>query len=263
MRKNKLYLIVLILIIIFSSKIVFAVDNANRSDYENYTKEYKEYLELSEEEKKNVLQPRMYEVPYHKKSYKNPLLKANMLGSNLDPQFSLKDRIGDNIVIKNQENTNTCWAFAALSSLETNLALNDWKNNVSIPKVYDFSERHMEYATSRVFLNNQINPTGYKRQVNDGGAWDFASSYLTNGSGAIDENEMPFENNYKTIDISEIQGKTVTSQVYDTVEFPDYLNILINDNDSNEIKNRIKNHIKNYGSVFTGIIARRKFRRTN
>ena len=50
-----------------------------------------------------------------------------------------------------------------------------------------FSERHMEYATSRAFANNQINSLGYNRTVGSGGIWDFASSYLTNGTGAIDE----------------------------------------------------------------------------
>ena len=259
MRRNKLCFIILILIILSVSKIVFAADSVDNSDYQNYTEEYKEWLKLSEDEKKNVIKPRMFEVPYNKTEYKNPLLKANLLGSNLNPQFNLKDVIGTNLTIKDQQKTSSCWAFAALSSLETNLALADQKNGISTPKVYDFSERHMEYATSRVFLNNQINSIGYNRKVGDGGSWNLASSYLTNGSGAIDENQMPFENNEDTIDMSVIQEKTVTSQVYDTIEFPDYLRTSFNDEEQVEIINKIKNHIKNYGSVFAGIKVRRKF----
>lgn len=66
---------------------------------------------------------------------------------------------------------------------------------------------------------------------------------------------MPFENNENSIDISQIQNKTITSQVYDTVEFPNYNSILFDETEANEIKNQIKYHIQNYGAVSGGITA--------
>ena len=60
-----------------------------------------------------------------------------MLKSSLNAQYSLKSVIANNLVIKNQQQTNSCWAFAALSSLETNLALADYKKG-NTSKVYDF-----------------------------------------------------------------------------------------------------------------------------
>ena len=171
--------------------------------------------------------PRMYDVTYTKNESKNPLQKSKMLSTSINSRYSLKDVITSNLAIRNQEDTGSCWTFAALSSLETNLALANYKSSTNTSKVYDSSERHMEYATSRVFLNNEINPIGYNRQVGSGGSWDLASSYLTNGSGAINESEMQFENNEDTINISQIQNKTITSQVYDTVEFPDYNSSLL------------------------------------
>lgn len=245
-------LLVFILVLLVNQK-VFANNTANSSQKVEYSENFQKWLELSDEEKKNVIQPRMYVVPYTKVEYKNPLLKARMLGSSLSLRYSLKDIITDNISIRDQQNTGSCWAFASLSSLETNLALKDYYNG-KVENIYDFSERHMEYATSRIFSDG-INSMGYNRTVGSGGNWDLASSYLTNGLGAIDESEMQFENNEDSIEISKIQNKTVTSQVYDTVEFPDYNYFLIDETEANEIKNQIKNHIQNNGAVMGSIVA--------
>ena len=79
-------------------------------------------------------------------------------------------------------------------------------DKINTSKIYDFSERHMDYSTSNSFLNNATSPFGYNRKVNQGGSWNMASSYLTNGSGAINEYQMPFENNENLIHISEISS---------------------------------------------------------
>lgn len=165
-----------------------------------------------------------------------------MLGSSLNSRYSLKDIISTNLTIRNQQQTNSCWAFAALSN---------YRNSTNTSKVYDFSERHMEYATSKTFANNEVNPIGYNRIVGSGGNWWTAEPYFINGTGAIAESEMPFENNENTINISEIQNKTVSSQVYDTMYFENYE--YASDEEKTEIMNQIKQHIKNYGSVFACI----------
>ena len=183
--------------------------------------------------------------------YTNPLYFTRMLGSNLNSRYSLKDIIPANLAIKNQQQTNSCWTFASLSSLETNLALSNYRSGIDTSKVYDFSERHMEYATSKTFANNVENPIGYNRNVGSGGNWWTAEPYFINGTGAIAESEMPFENNENTINISEIQNKTVSSQVYDTMYFENYE--YADDEIKSEIMNKIKQHIKNYGSVFACI----------
>ena len=247
-----IFLIIFLLILTLSQDIL-ANNFSDSSEETEYSEEYLKWLELPNDEKKNVIMPRMYDVPYNIIQYNNPLRSAKMLRASLDSRYSLKDIIPSNLEIRDQMQTGSCWAFSALSSLETNLALTNYKNGTNISKVYDFSERHMEYATSRVFANNQINLMGYNRTVGSGGNWAFASSYLTNGSGAIDESEMPFENNEDIINISEIQNKTVTSQVFDTIEFSNYNRFLLDETEANEIMNQIKYHIQNYGSVMTSI----------
>lgn len=51
----------------------------------------------------------------------------------------------------------------------------------------------MVYATNRVFANNEINEYGFNKGASDGGNYYLASAYLTNGQGAIEESQMPFE----------------------------------------------------------------------
>ena len=251
--KKTIILITLLLfatILLFNSK-VFA-DNIDTSFQKvEYSEDFKKWLELSDEEKQNVIMPRMYEIENTNIGNTSLLYMVRMLRAGSNSSYSLKDIIPSNLVIRNQEQTNSCWAFAALSTLETNLALYNAKRGINLSRVYDFSERHMEYATSKTFANNSENEDGYNRNVGSGGNYQFAASYLTNGTGAIPENEMPFENNENIIDINQIQNKTVSSQVYDTIEFTNYRNV--SSEQKTEIMNEIKQHIQNYGAVFVSL----------
>ena len=249
MNRVKKYgiLFLIFLGIVLLTKTIFANDTSKLFEKVDYTEEFKMWLNLSDEEKERCLIPRMYKITPSEKFERNLWYRTSLLGTSLNPRYSLKDVIPNNLSIRNQGSTQACWAFASISSLETNLALSNLKSGEN-EKIYDFSERHMEYANSRIFANSIENPYGYNRTVGSGGYWYYAQSYLTNGLGAINETEMPFEYNENIIDISEIQNKTVTSQVYDTVEFADYR--YENDEKKAEIMNQIKQHIKNYGSVF-------------
>lgn len=250
MKKQKkkfitIFLLFIILILSLNEKI-YAKSIFQKVEYsDNFNK----WLELSDEEKEKNMKPRMFDIKNANITSKSPLYKANMLRSSINSRFSLKDVIPNNVVIKDQQDTGSCWAFAALSSLETNLALSNYKKGINQSKVYDFSERHMNYATSRIFANNQINQFGYNRRADDGGQWYLAHSYLTNGLGAINESEMPFENNENIIDINEIKNKIVSSQVYDIIELPNYSLAKTNE-ERVQLMNQIKQHIQNYGAVF-------------
>lgn len=252
LKKTIVVLILLIFLIMFlATQKVFASSSANLLKTVDYSDDFKKWLELSDEEKKNVMMPRMYDVSFSKPEYTNPLYKAKMLRSNISPKYDLRDIIPTNLAIRNQLRTNSCWAFASLSSLETNLALTNYKKGVNLSKVYDFSERHMEYSTSKKFKNDVENPIGFDRLVGEGGTYLTAETYLANGYGAIPEAEMPFENNNALVDISQIQNKTVSSQLYDFAMYPNY-NTETSEN-REEIINQIKQHIQNYGSVYAGL----------
>ena len=132
--------------------------------------------------------------------------------------------------------------------LESHLALKD-KNDSDPTVTYDFSERHMNYATAKsAFLNNATNEYGYTKKLSDGGNIFLATQYMANGLGVINESDMPFVDSEENIDISEIQNQEVQATLYDTVEFP-----VTDVSERAEIMPQIKEHIVNYGGIYAGI----------
>ena len=130
------------------------------------------------------------------------------------------------------------------------MGLADYKNGNTVKK-YNFSERHLEYSTSKIFLNNKINLFGFNRKIDTGGNSNIAFSYFTSGFGPVDETSMPFKNNKDLIELGEIQNKKVTAKIIDTVDFPS-----IYDNsftEKEEVKEQIKKHIMNHGGVYASI----------
>ena len=173
--KKSLTVIITLLILLLAvlTKAVYANNVGDLFEKVEYSEEYKNWLELSDEDKEKVMQPRKYDVIPTNEIPNNLFYKARLLGASLNYKYSLKDIIPNNLSIRNQQQTQSCWAFAALSTLETNLALNNYKKNINTSKIYDYSERHMEYANSKYFANNVENKQGYNREVNSGGNWFF------------------------------------------------------------------------------------------
>jgi len=215
------------------------------------SKEFERWAELSESEKENSIQPRMYNDLITPVVNTNPLYQVNLLGASMSSKYDLRDIIPDNLVIRNQDTTSYCWAFSGLSSLETNLALSNYNQRVNLDRVYDYSERHMNYGATRIFKNGAVNDFGFNRSPSSGGQWFLVENYLTSGQGAIEESQMPFSNVNNTIDISEIQNKRIETTVYDTIYFANYNNLT--GNDKTNVMNQIKQHIKENGSVFASV----------
>lgn len=250
MKKLKRFIcsIILFIIIISSGQVFASTDFSSLIGELEYTEEFKKWLELDDEEKSKVMAPRSYNIPATTYEYSNPIKIAHTVGSSTLSKYNLKDYIPENVVVRNQMQTNSCWAFASLGMLESHLGLSDYTNNKTVT-AYDFSERHMQYATIREFNNGEINIWGGDRKTSDGGNYYRSRPYLTNGLGPINESDMPFENNENTIDISEIQGKTVTAKLTDTIDFPS----LASGGDATELINQMKEHIRKNGGIEAGI----------
>ena len=101
-------------------------------------------------------------------------------------KFSLADYIPLNTQIKNQGRTSTCWTFSTLSSIQTNLALNDYLNDRPAYN-YDFSERHLALSSVETSSNN----SGYNRSPTDGATYWMAMNYFSRAAGPVLENECP------------------------------------------------------------------------
>lgn len=266
--KNKI-IISLLLIVIFIVPNVYAIESGS-IDVLECTEEYKAWLELSDEEKKNTIEPRKYKIEINdgknvtllknsRVATKNVYSLLKSTASYTDKNFNLKNLIANNMKVKNQKQTNTCWTFAAMSSLETNLALKNYYSDKT-EKLYDFSERHMAYMMSQSFTDG-TNKYGWDKNVSDGGHSIMSTSYLTNGTGAINESDMPFENNEDKISLKDVQDKTVQTTLEDTIVFPDIqpsdMYKYKTDEETRQnveiLKRQMKEHIISSGSINAGI----------
>ena len=250
MKKQKVALILFIFMLLLSIPI-FAF--ASIEVGEEYSPLYLKWEKLSEEEKEKSVMPFPYIISWERNIKNNTSLFALKAVASAS-RYSLADDI--DIPVKNQMSTEECWAFTANTLLETNLKL---RNNETM----DFSERYLDYATSRTFLGNEVNESGFGREVGEGGNVSIALPFYVSGKGPILEEEMPFENNENKIALSEIEGKEPVKKINSYKMFPTlyktrngdqtiYTNggdITYTTSEVNEIRNEIKEHIVKYGAV--------------
>lgn len=244
---KKILNLLVVVTIVAMFKIVKAENNGNQTNHKEYNTEYSQ---LREDAESGILDVKIDDIPDTSYISSNPLKITRSSVNALPTTFNLIDYIPENMIVRNQLLRGGCWAFASLGTLESNLAMTDYYNGITDRKQYDFSEKHMEYSLSRYFLNDEINEFGLDRYAGTGGNFFTASTYLTNGLGAIDESSMPYDDDNVLIDISEIQNKTVTTQVFDTAIFPYHE---VTDADIEDFKIKMKNHIINYGGLMVGI----------
>lgn len=175
--KNKIkYILVLVLsIFIFNIKFIDA-KTIEVLDCE-YTDAYKKWIKLSQSERSKVLEPT--------KCKTNDIFFSSV-GSNVSEtytssKFDLRDY---NYVtsVKNQDNSNTCWTFATMASIESNLLMNKIGS-------YDLSEAHLAFSAQNVSFEGLM---PVNRTYDDGGNAFISSAYLFNRMGPVLENDMPF-----------------------------------------------------------------------
>ncbi len=248
-RLKRIISIALILVMFFSASQVLAANSnlVNLMSEPEFTAEFKEWLKLSPEEKETIGMPRSRE--YLRPTYvtRNPIKLAQNVGSVTLEKFNLKDYIPENLVIRNQMDTPTCWAFASIGMLESTLGFSNYNNGKELV-VYDFSERHMQYGVTRVFANGEINKRGLNTNLDAGGNYQFSLPYLLSGFGPVKELDMPFENNCNIIELSKIQNKDTVAYIKDTFVFPTH-----DGENTTEIMQFMKEHIKKHGGIEAGI----------
>ncbi|HKL38576.1 MAG TPA: C1 family peptidase, partial [Bacteroidales bacterium] len=114
--------------------------------------------------------PPPYRVNFHNYS-RQPLLKASQ---QLPARYDLREE-GYVSPVRNQGAFGTCWAFAAIGSIESR-----WKRLEGTTR--DLSEKNM--ATCH----------GYELKPDDGGNIYLATAYLSRLDGPIAEEDDPYEN---------------------------------------------------------------------
>ena len=123
MKKQKIIKKIIVIIIMLN---IIAFGKAYASDIQvvqpEYTKEYNDYIKLSEEEKENAIVPRKYNISGKESTNEAILQNENVPFGKLitlaqasaysnEKTFSLKNYIPNNLKIKNQENTHFCIKF--------------------------------------------------------------------------------------------------------------------------------------------------------
>lgn len=180
---------------------------------------------------------------------------SNVYAEELPERFDLREYI--DIEIRNQEDTNTCWAFSATSLLSMHLAyLHD--------EIYTFSPRHLEYTMSEDAFTDSENKYAYENKTLDiGGNEEVVKQYYLQGTGPILEKHMPFENNSEPISIEELPLDLTCKQVTNVAHiFPmykewvegelvysDYTGKKIEQEAVTEYQNSVKTAIKKYGGI--------------
>ena len=178
--------------------------------------------------------------------------KFESVGTANSSSYDLRDYY--NIEVKNQGLTDTCWAFALLSSTEINMQIN---LGISV----NLSEAHMNYATSESFYDG-TNEYAFNREASDGGSTIIGLSYLTNGQGVVLEEEMPFTEDTSYISLEEIDidnsyyvtGYSMLPSIYkidsngETL-YTDGYGTYYDDEEVDALREIIKEHIVEYGGV--------------
>ncbi len=213
-RKNNKKLLKLIFVSTFTIGIMCSRNSLATEFEAKISDEYKEWMNLTTEEKSESFMPQTVfgEAPSeilekYNFSTETPRFISLFLENgknNLEnvsaqisqSEYSLNEKM--NLRVENQKSTSECWAFSALKSLETSIAIDNNSRNL-----LNFSERHMDYATTKTFTDG-VNPIGYNRELGGGGLPVVANGYLTNGTGAVLEEDMPFEDNETKVSISQI-----------------------------------------------------------
>lgn len=226
-EKLKKFFISMLAFGIFFTGSSFAEENTDNLEV-RLSEEYLEWSELSNKEKNNTLMPSTYisdandEILAKYEVKQTPKLVSSLLGktrtslenvsaTSTQSRYSLVDDL--NMRVEHQGTTTECWAFSLMKSMETNIAL-----TTQTSELKNFSERHMDYATTKTFLDG-TNPNGFNRELGKGGLPISGLAYLVNGQGAVLEENMPFENNEDKVKLSEI-NKPVDTIVTDYVILP-------------------------------------------
>lgn len=226
---------------------------------EETTEAYQRWQSLSTEEKQQYIEPAPYSLDIDD-SVRLSLFNKFTRGignGNAETAYNLYNDV--KFVIKDQKDTQECWAFATTTAIETNM---EKKRN----KKVELSPRHIDYATARAFLDG-TNETGYNRELGFGNFY-ISMGYCMSGKGPVLESDMPFENNQNKINLSQINKNPVV-KVEDYVQFAsiykkyseDGTSIQYTNGSSTEytesqvqgVRNLIKQHVKQNGGVMANV----------
>ncbi len=227
----------------------------------SHSDEYKEYENLTEEEKEKLeVVPRKEEVPITEiDKIKEDMDYKEEDVITIPDSYNLKEHI--NLRVENQQSYGLCWDFASMKSLETNIQLHEERD-------LDLSELHLDYYQSNLMYGD--------RQIHNGGSFsEFVDYSLL--TGAVLEETVPYgvtskntidgkeytyftPNDFKEEEYSKFTSMNTVARATEVVDFPSIRKTdgviddeKINEEKLSEFRNIVKLHIMKNGSIYTSI----------
>ena len=235
------------LILLLGLFLLYGINIVHASDVKlvscELSEEYKEWLTLSDEEKKGRMMPAMCDSTALRTDVASSGVKSKIesmfiddVGVTLPTKYDIRTT-NYKVTLKHQGESGSCWAFATTTMMEAYM-----KKKYGVD--FLFSPLHIEYASTRSFTDG-TNKFGFNRTLDTGGNYYMSASYLANGLGPVAESELPFTDNIVPTTLSVIQNKEVLVDVDDIyVEY----NSLGSACTSNQIK-KIKEMVYKNGAV--------------
>ena len=205
MKKYVKIFVLIIMLIIFV--LFFGINKSFAIDVtlEDKSEAYKQWESQPKDEREKLYEPLPFNMSIKnsiKRSTFNQILSLARATATPPSSFDITDEL-QNVYVRDQLKTSTCWAFSYAGTL--NMSLQKQKN---ISQQY--SPTHIEYRATQMFARN----------VGDGGNQYMALAYSTSGNGPILEEDMPFSDYYDEnnppsymIPLNKIQLPTKTPEV--------------------------------------------------
>ena len=244
-------LVCLIITFLIAMPIAFASSCQENPDYKNW-------LELSDEEKKNVSEP----VPYlcyldanetKKLSSSSSSIKVIETANGLktvsanDSRFDARD-YGVITPVKSQGAYGNCWAYAGNSLFET-AAIKSGFNTV-----YDLSEKHVVVNSFYDVFKDRYNVGGFNAGPDDGGNILIYASYAFRHLGPYFENEYPYLSSNPNYEYSNLYSSSLPTEK-PLLDLDSIVYFVTSDGCTANKKTLIKNTLLTYGAVGSSINA--------
>lgn len=174
MKKTKLAVLLLSLLLLLS---LFPVNAAAAETLETVplSDSYLAYLELSPEERAQVISP----LPFNRPTVSTDSLRRAGRDT-LPAAYDGREKISL-ANVRDQMNTGSCWAFSSTANLATYL---NAFYPMSTGESYDFSPRHMEFSTA-ILVNDFTIFSPFYRYPDEGGTQSIAAAYFLSGFGPV------------------------------------------------------------------------------
>ena len=209
--------------------------------------QYVAYLQLSDEEKKEVeVVPELYTMEH-------VYLKSELTGAATESYYDMRNT-NYLTAMKDQKNLGICWAFATSEQAESYLRVNGGSTKV-------FSPRQFDYATSSDGIKDYTNPHGV-RSLTSGGNFLLSSEIASYGLSLVDETKMPFDESTTKKELSDVLSIANSNyEVNNTINLPkiykkEYFGYT---GDSETLRNnyiqKIKEGIKQYGGAVVETVS--------